>query len=140
MRRLIATLCSVSILVMTGCSHTVSIDSDPPGAKIKVNGQHMGNGPVMFTETTGWEKSYEVVAEKPGFKTSRRYVKQTEWNVGVLAASIICGGPTLIGLAGIMFSRQLPDRVVVTLEEGSDGGGSDSSGGGGDDSVDDYGY
>lgn len=125
MRSAIAILSAfVTFVVSTGCAHSVVIDSDPSGAEIKVNGEKLGVGPVTYNETTGWEKIYDIEASKPGYKAVRKQIKQTEWNVPVTAAtgigSFICfytlGLPAVIGL---LFARQLPDRVVVPLDKGA---------------------
>jgi hypothetical protein len=85
--------------------------------------------PVTYTEQTGWEKIYDIEASKPGFKTTRKQIKQTEWNIPVSVASggcsLLLGTPlTVIGavpLIGLFWARQLPDRVVVSMERGGAG-------------------
>lgn len=137
MRRLLPVFIVVQFLfVVSGCSHTVSIDTEPSGGDIRVNGERLGKGPVTYTETTGWEKVYEVEATKPGYTKVRRTMKQTDWNMPVAAASAF-GGTFLcfpFGYAGFLFARQLPDRVVIPLEKRGSGGGDTSA------PVEDYGY
>jgi PEGA domain len=136
MRQFVASLTMVALFVSTtGCAHSVIIDSDPTGADIKVNGEKIGTAPVTYNETTGWEKIYDVEASKAGYRPTKKQVKQTEWNVPIVIASV--GGFVLlwwalIGLVtpiGLLWSRQLPDRVVVSLEKGGGGGGGGQSGG-----------
>jgi hypothetical protein len=111
----------------TACSHAVIIDSEPTGAEIKVNGEKVGTAPVTYNETTGWEKVYDIEASKSGYKVTRKEAKQTEWNVPVTASSAVgaalcfytLGLPPVIGL---LWARQLPDRVVVQLDKGGAGG------------------
>jgi hypothetical protein len=89
-----------------------------------VNGEKVGTAPVQYQETTGWEKVYDIEAAKPGFKTTRKQVKQTEWNIPVSVASggcsLLLGTPlSIIGavpLVGLFWARQLPDRVVVSMD------------------------
>jgi hypothetical protein len=119
---------AVVFTLSSACSHSVIIDSDPTGADIKVNGDKLGTGPVTYSETTGWEKVYDIEATKPGFKATRKELKQTEWNIPVTAASVapaaLTGWWTGIGLCsliGLFWARQLPDRVVVALDKGGSG-------------------
>jgi hypothetical protein len=137
---------NLSVLVLfafaaVGCKHVVTIDSEPPGAEIKVNGEKLGKAPVSYTETTGWDKSYSMEANLPGYATTRRTVTQTEWHTTMMIGSIaggVCAGLVIFpigfaGLAGLLFAKQMPDRVVLSLEKGG------STGGGGA-PADDYGY
>lgn len=107
-------------IAATGCSHVVTIDSDPPGADIYVNGQKVGNAPVSYTEKTGWDKTYQIEARKPGYGKSELTVQQGDFNTTVLIGTI-AGTLCLfvffpLPLIGLAFARQLPDRIVVPLE------------------------
>ena len=139
MKKLVAIMTAVSLISLAGCSHTLTIDSDPEGALIRVNGEKIGKAPASYTEKTGFEKAYQITAEKPGFKKTTKSVKQTEWHLPVVIASVLLAFPTgMIGLAGLLFSQKLPDRVVVELEAEDEGeGGSESSG---SPAPGDYGY
>ncbi len=110
------------VVAATGCSHIVTIDSDPPGADIYVNGQKVGNAPVSYTEKTGWDKSYQIEARKPGYAKSELTMQQADFNTTVLIGTIagtVCLLPFFpLPLIGLAFARQLPDRVVVPLERG----------------------
>ena len=71
-------------------------------------------------EVTG----YDIEVTKPGYKPTRKQIKQTEWNVPVSIASggcsMLLGTPlTVVGavpLVGLFWARQLPERVVVSMD------------------------
>jgi hypothetical protein len=127
MRRALAALSAFLVLsASSACTHTVIIDSDPTGAEIKVNGEKVGVAPTTYNETTGWEKVYDIEVSKPGYKTTRKQIKQTEWNVPLTIAS--AGPAALTGftiglpcLVGLLWARQLPDRVVVVVDKSGPG-------------------
>lgn len=130
MRRLLALSTIVLLPLAAACGHSVVIDSDPTGAEIKINGEKVGTAPVTYSETTGWEKVYDIEADKPGYKTTRKQIKQTEWNlpvtIGAAGCSLLLGTPaTIVGavpLVGLFWARQLPDKVVVSMEKGGPAG------------------
>jgi|GEM_PF-2266844 len=111
----------VVALCLSGCAHQVVLDSEPSGAMMYVDDVQMGEGPVTYDETTGWETLVEVRAEKPGYTPQTVLVKQSEWSTPVVMCSLgsflLCGwtGIGLGSLAGLAFARQMPDRVVVPL-------------------------
>jgi hypothetical protein len=142
-RRLTAAVVA-TVFVTTACNHSVIIDSEPTGAEIKVNGEKIGTAPVTYNEQTGWEKIYDIEASKSGYRPTKKQVKQDQWNVPIVIGAV--GGFLLtwwllIGFAApvaLLWSRQLPDRIVVPLERGGGGGGTSSGGGG--ETPPSYGY
>ncbi|MDW8261495.1 MAG: PEGA domain-containing protein [Phycisphaerales bacterium] len=58
------------LLLTAGCvQRSLSIDSDPPGALVYLNGQEAGRTP--FVKDFTWYGTYEVVVRKEGFQTLR---------------------------------------------------------------------
>jgi hypothetical protein len=118
-----AALSSALLAAAMGCAHTVTIDSDPAGAEVLVDGVRIGETPLTWVESTGWERVYELEVRKPGHRTVRRRVRQTEWSYAIVGAGACCsallGTPlTIVGglpLVSIFWARQLPDELRVTL-------------------------
>lgn len=69
----VAALAVLSAPSLTGCAHTIEIDSDPPGASVRVDGRLVGFTPVtvempwrpMFT------KDYDIVVRLTDQNTVR---------------------------------------------------------------------
>lgn len=148
LKSMVANVVAASFLAASvGCSHAVTIDSEPSGAEITVNGAKIGTGPVTYDETTGWDKAYTIELKKNGFPDKSVEVKQSEFNTPILGGSIggavllfISGFGTIVSfvpLIGIAFSKQLPEDVVIPL--GGDKAGASGSDTGGE-STYDYGY
>ncbi len=120
----VATALVVTFTAAVGCSHTVVIDSSPSGADVRVNGERIGTAPATYNEQTGWDRVYDVEVSKAGFRPTRRQIKQSEWNLPVTIASV--GGALLciylpLPIIGLLWAKQLPDRVVVPLDRGGNG-------------------
>ena len=75
------------------------------GHSIAVNGVHVGETPVDFRETTGWEKRYDVEITKPGYEPVKDVFRQSEWDARIAVPSV-AGAFCLLPLAGLLFSRR----------------------------------
>ena len=91
------------------CSHRVTINTNPPGAKVYVDGNLIGVSPASFVEKSGFGKSYQLKVEKEGYQTLNTTEKQTV-NVLYLVLSI------LLCLPAILFSFTLEDSYTYTLQ------------------------
>lgn len=72
--------------VFTGTTSTVSITSDPSGAKIYVDGEYKGEAPLDVT--LGRTKDHAITAKKPGYSETRASVRRVFNAVSV--ANILC--------------------------------------------------
>jgi hypothetical protein len=75
---------ALSLLVTTGC-RTSTITSEPPGARIRVDDQDVGETPLTCKIWQGWflfRGEYRVEAEKPGYQAAvRRFYEGPSGNV-----------------------------------------------------------
>ncbi len=91
-----------------GCASTTTIDSDPQGATVTINGQHVGTTPVQYTDSATIMARHTVVLEKPGYETSRATLRRDgDINVGAAVAAgvgfITCiGTPLLVSLLWVL--------------------------------------
>ena len=101
-----------------GCSHTVTVKTEPPGADVFVDDEYIGQSPAQFTETTGsGGKTREVAVELDGYAPVERTVRQTETNQDVMMASILGAlFLTPITLVGLAFTKQSPDTVIIPID------------------------
>jgi hypothetical protein len=82
-------------LVMTGCATgilspihgdsavQVVIKTDPPGAKISLNGKPLGTSPVTFRDQSGSQETFTVEIEKDGYEPMTRIVTR-KWDTAHL--------------------------------------------------------
>ncbi len=82
-------------LLAGACSHTVTVRSDPPGARIRVDGRDLGPAPVRFVETPGSEP-HQLRAELPGHAPVAQTLERSELGWMPLAGL----GLASAGLAG----------------------------------------
>lgn len=133
---------ALATIAGTGCAHTVVIESEPPGAEIVVNGEHLGATPVITEQRTGTGGRLYVSASADSYETADVVITQSEWFwwPAIIAATPLLGlgvvwvpfvGPviTLVWaaitsptLASLAFLQKYPDRVKVTLRPRLSGG------------------
>lgn len=105
-------LLAAVMLGLTACSHRVSINSNPPGARTYVDNQFIGVTPTTFLERSGIGKEYQLRLEKDGYRTYSTKEKQ-KLNLVYLLFSLLftCG-------VGTFWSFTLEDRYDYSLERG----------------------
>lgn len=71
MRRVVSVLICLLFLAVSCAHNTVSITSEPKGAKVRVDGNPIGETPCAFKDKTGSGRSYLFTLQKEGYKTLR---------------------------------------------------------------------
>lgn len=94
------------------CSHRVSINSNPTGARTYVDNQFIGLTPATFVEKSGLGKQYQIRLEKDGYRTLTTQEKQGLNLVYMLFSLLFTCG------IGILWSFTLEDRYDYSLERG----------------------
>src|SRR5207237_2233565 len=69
-------LLAAVLIAGAACSHRVSINSNPPGARTYVDNQFIGVTPTTFLEHSGIGKEYQIRLEKDGYRTYSTQEKQ----------------------------------------------------------------
>jgi hypothetical protein len=115
MRRSLAILTCLGFAVAS-CAHTVTIDSNPRGSEVSVNGRPIGKTPCTFDEMSGAGKVYQFKVEKDGYETLVLSKRQSEVNSGVLVGSLVGGFLVLVPFIGLVWMHQLPDDLYFALD------------------------
>ena len=78
--RFLRTIASVLLLsfVMISCSSTTMITSDPPGAKLYINGMSVGNTPYMHSDTRIVGSMLMIKLEKEGYEPLNTFITRDE--------------------------------------------------------------
>ena len=92
------------------CSHRVTFNTQPPGAKVYVDGNLIGVSPASFVEKSGFGKGYSIRIEKEGYQTLNTSEKQVI-NVLYLVLSLVFACPI-----GLLFMMTLEDQYNYTLQ------------------------
>lgn len=103
-------LLAVAIFTLTACSHRVSINSNPTGARTYVDNQFIGLTPATFVERSGMRREYQIRLEKDGYRTATTVERQGINLVFLTLAIFTCG-------IGILWSFTLEDRYDYSLEK-----------------------
>lgn len=83
------------VLVLSGCATIfkgeytdVSIQSEPDGTRVFINGEYYGQTPLRLELKTN--QSYTIEFKRDGFKTQVRHIKN-KIGVGWVVLDIVCG-------------------------------------------------
>ena len=86
MEKLIALLTVLSFLL--GCASTTLIKSNPPGAKLQVDGQSLGETPHFYSDKTAAGTVKTVTLRKEDYKDFNDYIKREKLSVPALIGGI----------------------------------------------------
>ena len=113
-KRLFAAAVILTLVFASGCASSVQINSEPPGADVTVNGQHIGTTPTSYSDTAIVGTTHQVRLEKEGYETTSAQLTRTgNLNVGALIGGLFCLFPFLWVL-------NYPASVNYQLEAGSE--------------------
>lgn len=103
---------ALALCALTGCAafhrETITIDSDPPGARVRLDGLDIGRTPATFKDRGGTGKTYAVEVAKPGYETRKVGLKQE-----VRRSCIFAAAPGLIiplFLINLVWCHSLPEK------------------------------
>lgn len=93
--RIIASILLVSF-VMIGCSSTTLITSDPPGAKLSINGMSVGKTPYTHSDTRIVGSTLMIKLEKDGYEPLNTIITRDERvDVGAIVGGVFLLFPFL---------------------------------------------
>jgi len=86
MKKLIAV--AMVFFFLFGCASTTLIKSNPPEAKIQVEGQSVGETPYFYTDKAVAGTTKSVILKKEGYKEVNGYIKREKLSVPILIGGI----------------------------------------------------
>lgn len=100
-------------LLTVGCTHTLEVRSDPPGADVYVDGERMGQTPLVLEQETGQEDVKTLSVRSRG-REARFAVAQSGWSPEAIAAGIAAAAATAL-LGGMMAGVGYVGLVAVLV-------------------------
>lgn len=104
-------------LFTTACAHQAAFLSDPPGARVTIDGQPVGVTPCTYEYKLGAGGSHEVTVEKAGYEVVRHTVQADEVDREArnkwLAAGVVWSPLWL----GTLFTKKLKDSYEFVLKQ-----------------------
>ncbi len=84
------------VIFLSGCASSTLIQSDPPGAKVYINGQSVGKTPYLYTDTKVVGSTTNIDLVKEGYQPLYASISRDEQvNVGAIIGGFICWVPFL---------------------------------------------
>jgi PEGA domain len=70
--------CAVTLCAFAGCASSTVLQSQPPGARVLLNGQPVGNTPYTMTDSRIVGSSTQVRLEAPGYQPLDATISRSE--------------------------------------------------------------
>ena len=86
MKKLIAV--AMVFFFLFGCASTTLIKSNPPGAKLQVDGQSVGETPYFYTDKAVAGTTKGIILKKEGYKEVNSAIKREKLSVPILIGGI----------------------------------------------------
>ena len=100
----------IAAFVVTGCASSTLIRSVPPGAKVYVDGQYLGQSPVTHRDSAPLWTTKTVTLKLDGYGDQSGTIRKENLRVGPLIGCILVYVPCL-WLTGY------PDQYTFTLDQ-----------------------
>ena len=112
-----------AITLLSGCTRHVTINSNPQGARVWVNGQEIGVTPAHTQMDYTAFTTYEVVLQKEGYEVCRSGL-QSEVILPNLVFGVLCCWPALLWMQGPIANQTylLTPAGALTPTPGYSGG------------------
>src|SRR4030043_1684887 len=87
MKKIIAS--SIAFFFLLGCASATLIKSNPPDAKLYLDGQYKGETPYTYADRAAAGTMRTVTLKKEGYKDFTGYIKREQLSVGALIGGIL---------------------------------------------------
>ena len=77
-----------ALFFLSGCASTTLIKSNPPGAKMQVDGKPIGETPHFYTDMAVAGTIRTITLKKEGYKDYNGYIRREKFSVPILIAGI----------------------------------------------------
>lgn len=116
-RKVVAALVLVSFSSACATSKHIVINTEPQGARIRIDGQPIGESPTRFEDRFGSSnRTYMLEASKDGYKKSTQIISQST-DSGCVLGSVIGGLIFIIPFIGLAWCSQLPQtQYFISLD------------------------
>jgi len=108
MKKLIAL--NIAFFFLFGCASATVIKSNPPGAKLYLDGQFKGETPYTYSDRAAAGTMRTVTLKKEGYKDFTGHIKREELSVGALIGAILV-------LIPIIWILEYPPEYTFEMEK-----------------------
>jgi hypothetical protein len=86
---------AMAFFLLFGCASSTVIKSNPPGAKLYLEGRLLGETPYTYSDMAVSTTKREVTLKKEGYKDINSWIKREQLSLGVLIAGIFLMVPLI---------------------------------------------
>jgi hypothetical protein len=106
---------SMVFFFLFGCASTTLIKSNPPGAKLSLDGKVVGETPHFYTDKAVAGTMKTVTLKKEGYKDFNGYIKREKLSVPILIGGILL----IVPLVWVLEYPTQYDFEMEKLQSGS---------------------
>jgi len=93
-----------------GCASATVIKSNPPGAKLNLDGQFKGETPSTYSDRAAAGTMRTVILKKEGYKDFTGHIKREQLSVGALIGGILL-------LIPLIWVLEYPSEYTFEMEK-----------------------
>jgi hypothetical protein len=93
-----------------GCASATVIKSNPPGAKLILDGQFKGETPYTYSDSSAAGTMRTVILKKGGYKDFTGHIKREQLSVGALIGGILL-------LIPLIWVLEYPSEYTFEMEK-----------------------
>lgn len=107
----------VLVAFLSACApHHALIQSEPPGALVKINGKNVGTTPLQYDYNLGIGGQHQVNISRPGYEPVDLAIKADKTDTGAMKRWLMAGVVWSPLWLGTIFTKKLKESYLFVMK------------------------